>query len=596
MTSHEGRPHRTTRVRPGVLLEHDVVVPMSDGLGLRVNVFRPEGDVRSPVIVTHGVYGKDVEWSSAPPYRAAWQELLRKLPDLAKHSSLRFMRWEMPDPERWVPWGYAVIHADARGTGKTPGHLEPMSPREIEDYCALIAWAASQPWSNGRVGVMGISYYAITAWRVAAERPAGLAAIVPWEGAFDHYRDITMHGGIPSRFFIDAWYRRQVLANAHGRQSPALRDAISGRSGASPMSDGAAFPSGHADLSELFEQHPFDDAFHVARTPDPAAIEVPLLSVGNWGGVGLHLRGNIEGFVNARSPAKWLRIHSGDHFSPFYSEASLAMQRRFLDHFLRDADNGWEREPRVSFVVRDPHDPTRRRQSDRWPLPETRWTQLYLDGERRCLSETPSPTSIELGYASTSPGVTFCLPPRRAPMELAGPVRAKLWVRCERADMDLFVVLRLLDPNGHDVTFEGANAAAVPVTLGWLRLSHRSLDATRSLPFRPYHSHTSAVRLAPGEIVAANVEIWPTSVVVPRGYSLALTVLAHDFTFGRARSALAGALAKSGRKLPLLAAYVTRGTAPFLHDARDPGRFGGVQHILCGGEHDSHLCVPVIPG
>jgi uncharacterized protein len=91
--------------------------------------------------------------------------LLRKLPDLKANSTLAFMRWEMPDPERWVPHGYVVIQADARGSGKTPGRLDPLSPRGTQDYKELIEWAASQPWSNGRVGLMGISYYAITQWQ-----------------------------------------------------------------------------------------------------------------------------------------------------------------------------------------------------------------------------------------------------------------------------------------------------------------------------------------------------------------------------------------------------------------------------------------------
>jgi putative CocE/NonD family hydrolase len=309
----------------GVIFEHDTLVSLSDGLVMRVNVFRPETADRSPVIVTHGVYGKDVDWPSAPPYKAAWKMLLRKLPALKAKSTLAFMRWEMPDPERWVPLGYVVIHADARGTGKTPGQLDPMRPREIQDYKELIEWAASQPWSNGRVGLMGISYYAITQWRVAALKPKGLAAIMPWEGAVDHYRDIATHGGIPSRFFIDAWYHRQVAVNAHGNRHTPLRDAITSEPSSSTARD-TSFPSTQVELAATFDAHPFEDAFHRERTPDLDAIETPILSVGNWGGAGLHLRGNIEGFLGARSNKKWLRIHSGDHFSPFYQEEALTMQ------------------------------------------------------------------------------------------------------------------------------------------------------------------------------------------------------------------------------------------------------------------------------
>ena len=137
---------------PHVRFDYDVMVPMSDGLGLHVNIFRPDDERPVPVLVTHGVYGKDVRWSEAGPYRRAWRMLLRRVPDMAEKSSLAFMRWEMPDPERWVPRGYAVIHADARGSGKTSGTLDVMSPREIEDYKELIEWAAGSPGATGASG------------------------------------------------------------------------------------------------------------------------------------------------------------------------------------------------------------------------------------------------------------------------------------------------------------------------------------------------------------------------------------------------------------------------------------------------------------
>jgi putative CocE/NonD family hydrolase len=579
----------------GVIFDYEVVVPLSDGLGLHVNVFRPADGRPVPVIITHGVYGKDVHWAAAKPYRAAWKMLNRKLPGLAKRSTLAFMRWEMPDPERWVPEGYAMIHADARGSGKTPGQLDVMSPREIADYKELIEWAADQSWSNGRVGLMGISYYAITQWRVAALKPRGLAAIMPWEGAFDHYRDIAAHGGIASSFFVRNWYRRQVAVNAHGDARSPFKDAITGGP-ACGTADSGTMPPAYPDFNTALQAHPLADGFHRARTPDPDAIEVPVLSVGNWGGAGLHLRGNVEGYLGAKSEQKWLRLHAGDHFSPFYREDSLMMQRRFFDRFLKGVDNGWDSEPRIQFVVRDPRSEGKQRSATAWPLPETRWTRLYLDGERRALAEQKPPQQAPVSHRWSSSGATFVLDASRSDCEIAGPMAVKLWVRPSQPDMDIFAVLRLLDPNGADVTFEGANSPRYPVAHGWLRLSHRALDPERSRPWRPYHAHSELSPVEPGQDYAVEIEMWPTSLVIPAGYRLALTLLGRDFVFPGWRNAVAALATTMFSPLPAIAALIMQGSAPFLHDGADRrGKFG-THRILCGGGYDSHILLPVIGG
>jgi putative CocE/NonD family hydrolase len=176
---------------PGMIFDHDVPVTMSDGLKLRVNIYRPEKPGRYPVLMLMGPYGKDTQLADAPAYKTSWAKLIAKYPDLCKKSSCRYIRFEAPDPERWVPNGYVVIHADVRGAGASPGVLDPFSPRETHDYATLITWAAHEPWSTGKVGLLGTSYQAINQYQVAALQPEGLAAILPWEGAFDQYREIA---------------------------------------------------------------------------------------------------------------------------------------------------------------------------------------------------------------------------------------------------------------------------------------------------------------------------------------------------------------------------------------------------------------------
>ncbi|MDI9330473.1 MAG: CocE/NonD family hydrolase [Alphaproteobacteria bacterium] len=159
--------------------EQDVAIEASDGLLLRANVFRPDAPGRYPVVMAHGSYGKDMHFSHA--FKPQWEKLNRIYPGLGTQgSSGRYLRWETVDPERWVPDGYVVVQVDSRGTGKSPGYLDPFSPREIQDDFDCIEWAGVQDWSNGKVGLLGVSYYGIEQWQVAALRPPHLAAICPW--------------------------------------------------------------------------------------------------------------------------------------------------------------------------------------------------------------------------------------------------------------------------------------------------------------------------------------------------------------------------------------------------------------------------------
>ena len=168
---------------------------MPDRTILRANIFRPKADDRFPVILAHGVYGKDVHFADG--FKAQWDKLIQIYPGICRDdSSGKYLRWETVDPERLVPSGFVVIQVDARGSGKSPGYLDPWSPREMLDYYECIEWAGSQPWSNGKVRLCGISYYAYAQWAVAAMQPPHLAAICPWEGFVDYYRDFTRQGGI----------------------------------------------------------------------------------------------------------------------------------------------------------------------------------------------------------------------------------------------------------------------------------------------------------------------------------------------------------------------------------------------------------------
>lgn len=549
-------------------IEKHVAVPVADGTVLRANVYRPDASGRFPVVMAHGVYGKDVHFADA--FSVQWAKLNELYPGLAKDgSSGRYLRWETVDPERWVPDGYVVIQVDARGSGMSPGYLDPFSPLEIRDYYDAIEWAARQPWSNGKVGLAGVSYYAMTQWLVAALQPPSLAAIIPWEGAADHYRDANYHGGILSNTFFTAWWPRQILPNQHGNAATTHRDRETGERTTGPALSESLLAGNRSRYANEVPGHPLDDAWHHVRSPDLSRINVPLLSAANWGGPGLHLRGNIEGFLGAASRDKWLSLHIGTHFESFYLPQYVAMQKRFFARYLRGERNGWDNEPRVQMAIRR-IDGAEHRAEHEFPLARTRWTRLHLDAAGRSLSVQPGdPANVK--YPTMGEGVDFTTAPFESDAEFTGPMLLRVHAASSSADLDLFVTLRLLDPAGKEVFFVGAHEP-VPVARGWLRASHRATDPTRSTPYRPYRPHAVIEKLVPGQIYALDVEIWPTSIVVPRGYRLMLTVAGRDFEVP----------GHPGRLLH--------------NDPNDRGaEFDGEGTLFTGGEHESYLLVPSIP-
>lgn len=582
-----------------MIVQRDLPVPMDDGVILRADVFRPPGPGPFPVIMSLGPYGKSLPFASEW-FAARWERLLAGHPEITDGSSCAHMNWETVDPERWIPHGYAVVRADSRGAGRSPGRLDVFSARETRDFYLAIEWAGTRAWSNGRVGLCGISYYAINQWLVAALRPPHLAAILPWEGASDHYRDMSHHGGILSNGFLERWYPRQVLPIQHGRgtagpRSPWTSDGLAAGPETRPE---AELHRLRADYLGEVRGHRLDDAWHGERRADLSRIQVPLLSAANWGGLGLHSRGNFEGYARAGSAAKWLEVHTGRHEELFYTDHGLSVQRRFFDHFLKGADNGWDSAPAVQLAIRHADGTIRPRGEDAWPLPRTQWTHWHLDAEgpggprgpgapggpgggQALGADGPPRQAAAAAFDGRGDGVTFTSAPLPAPTELTGPLAADLHVSTDGDDTDLFLTLRAFAPGGREVTFPGANDPRAPLSQGWLRLSHRAIDPDRSTPWRPWHLHQATEPARPGGVYPVAVEMWPTCVVLPAGYRLALTVAARDF-------------ARPGPPGP----DGFHGSGPFLHNDpadRPPARAAVVTRIHTGAQTPSSLLLPVIP-
>jgi predicted acyl esterase len=563
-----------------MLVQNDVAIPMMDGTSLLANVYRPSAPGRYPVIVTISAYGKDNRPTEALA-GMLHQELRFNPAFCSPGSSCRYLTWETPDPERWVPHGYVVVNVDSRGAGRSPGYLDPYSPQETRDYYDAIEWAGVQPWSNGRVGLLGLSYYAVVQWQVAALRPPHLAAIIPWEGFNDYYREATHQGGILcTSFWHDIWWGPIVRRDQHGNPDGFI-DGVTHEHTNGPLIDPKLLPGNRVHLLEEFAAHDLDDEWMKERSPILERIEVPLLSAGNWGGLGHHLRGNTDGYQRSSSKKKWLNMHVGVHFQEFYGPEGVALQRRFLDHFLKGLDNGWEKEPRFKYVARNPDGESMRSASD-FPVPGTHWTRYYLDAKSRTMSlRRPGLRSSASYRAMASDGVSFTIAPLARETEITGPVSARLWVSSSTEDMDLFLTLRAFAPDGKEFTFPGADDPAAPVTQGWLRVSQRREDPARSRPGQPWHTHVDREKLTPGSVYPVNVEIWPTNVVLPKGYRLVLVVEGRDFE-------------RPGPAPMVRNGIPYGGSGSYRHTHRDPVLFGGTNTVVTGPSYDSHLLLPII--
>jgi uncharacterized protein len=566
-----------------VRIDWDVPIPMDDGLVLRADVFRPDADGRYPVIMTHGPYAKWLAFQDG--FARQWANLEAEHPDALAGSSSVYQNWETVDPEKWVPDGYVVIRVDSRGAGRSPGYLDIFSARETRDYYQCIEWAAAQPWCTGKVGLLGVSYYAINQWQVAALQPPHLTAICPWEGGSDFYRDFTRHGGILN-VFVRQWYPPQVAGVQHGVGERGPRHRATGGTVAGPetLTDDAR-KGNRADTPAAVLARALDDSYYRERSPDLAKITVPVLSSANWAHH-LHTRGNFEGYGRVASTQKWLEVHGLQHWVEFYTDYGVRLQKRFFGHFLKGEDTGWDRQPPVLLQVRRTDGSFEERAEAGWPLPRTQWTRFHLDIAGGRLAMQPDAVERSATFDALGEGLTFWTLPVEQDLEITGPAAAQLTVASSTTDADLFLTLRVVDPDGRDVTFASGQDPHGCVGFGWLRASQRKTDPERSLQYRPWHTHDERQPLTPGEPVAVDVEIWPTSVIIPAGYRFGVCVQGRDFEL------------PGDGPWPSAFGVTMRGNGIFVHTEpadRPADIFGGRTTLISGDDRPSYLLLPVVP-
>lgn len=549
-----------------ILLERDVPVKLRDGVTIYADVFRPVGGDKCPALLVWSPYGKEIggQMLDDVPMRAG----------VPLNATSGLEKFEGPDPAYWVAQGYAVVNVDKRGAYMSEGNLLYWGHDDALDGCDVIEWIASRDWCTGKVGMSGNSWLTVSQWFIAAEKPAHLAAIAPWEGFCDHYRESGTRGGIPTPEFPEMI--AETFSSAHGMLE---------------------------DQPRMIVEKTFMCDYWQDKAARVENVEIPAYVVASYTNP-VHTHGTFAGYRRMASKEKWLRVHNTQEWFDYYTPENVEDLRRFFDHYLKGIDNGWEQTPKVRLSVLNPggKDVVGRAENE-FPLARTEYHKLYLSATDNLLSETLPEKADSSVYQSASDQhqVTFRYRMTQ-PTEITGYMKLHLWVSAlDHHDMDLSVRVEKLSKEGKPLLDLTGNRIAAT---GMLRVSMRQLDASKSTEAEPYYTFTTEQKLKPGEIVPVEIEIWPIGLLFDENEILQLTVGAYHpekalIPFGSARISIPkeGFTYQPGQPVEML---TIGGHAEECADPQavvtSPATHNVGRHcIYTGGKYDSYLYVPVVP-
>ena len=549
-----------------ILLERDVPIRLRDGVTIYADVFRPVGNDVCPAILAWSPYGKEIGGQMLDDVP------LRSGVPLDATSGLE--KFEGPDPAYWVAHGYAVVNPDKRGAYMSEGNLLYWGHEDALDGCDVIEWIASQKWCNGKVGMSGNSWLTVSQWFIAAERPEHLAAIAPWEGFCDHYRESGTRGGIPTPEFPEMI--AETFSSAHGMLE---------------------------DQPRMIVEKPFLCDYWLDKAARVENIDIPAYVVASYTN-SVHTHGTFAGYRRMASKEKWLRVHNTNEWFDYYTPENVDDLRRFFDHYLKGMDNGWEKTPKVRLSVLNPggRDIVGRAE-DEFPLARTVYRKLYLSAADSTLQASLPQQEITDIYQSAAKDnkVTYRYRMDK-PTEITGYMKLHLWVSApDHDDMDLAVRVEKLSKDGQPLPDRAGNRI---VATGQLRISLRQLDTLRTTEAEPYYTFTGEQKLKPGEIVPVEIEIWPMGLFFEKGEILQLTVGAYQpekaaIPFGSAKITVPeeGFTYMPGQpvKMMTLGGDATECADPS-EVVTSPATHNVGRHcIYTGGRYDSYLYIPEIP-
>jgi predicted acyl esterase len=529
----------------GIIKMTDVRIPLRDGSYVCADVFRPAVEGQYPVVMSKGFYGKsfyhDCICNDADVIRKEEMEdrYFSGNPDGAQYEN-----HETVDTSVWVPEGYVCIRVDARGVCKSPGLQAPFSVQEAEDYYDAIEWAGTQAWSNGNVGLWGMSYLAMAQHSVASLQPPHLKAMIAQGTDADIYNEALYGGGIFGSGFWNWWWKIWS-GNNHCGERPET-DWMA-RVLATPFNDINAYgPRGS-----------------IFMRPDMSKATAPVWIVGPQVGAIIHQLGSSETYIRSTA-AKARKFDFTDAWFPgSYSKKSIAEHMRYFDYWLKGNDNGVMDEAPVRVQVRTGNGAHFVLHEHEWPIARTQYRRWYLDARPaewqnddrrpnmlRIVESQPvasgcaeyaadldlgTPTLAPAGASDGTPrwstGVSFISEPMQEDLLLAGYMKVGLWVQSSSEDMDVFVSLRVLDEHDREIRYESVVLPVDPVHIhpvghGLLKVSRRKLDDERTTEYWPVHTHLEGdcAPLQRGEIVPVEIGLNPSTAMIRKGHRLLVDV------------------------------------------------------------------------
>lgn len=507
-------------------------VAVRDGTRLAVDIYRPAIDgkavnERFPVVWVH------------TPYRRAYIDASGKQVNAVEANQLTEL----------IRHGYIVAAVDTRGRGASFGARRGFQDRtEANDAYDMTEWFARQSFSTGAIGVAGCSYLGGTTWHSATTLSSHLRAIAPGCTDFDKYGFVS-RGGITAQFNTRPEdpgqdFGQGVLPVDDDRDGKLAAQAIAAHAAGTPMAELWRGMPYRDDVSPLLGVPFWREASVSSYIEQIERSKVAIFIWGNWLDEGSFEA--VLAFNNLSNPRKlWMGSWQHCQVGDFPMSTELL---RFFDRYLKNVDNGWDREPPIYFRTVNAQPGHEWHTASQWPLADARARTLHLTGVARSgenaqmTPDTPTRSSEGTFRVNYQPrckervnqgfmmwpcvvenhGISYATPPLSMDTHIAGHPLADLSIASTQPDADLFVYLEDVAPSGESSI----------VTHGRLRAS---LRAEHTPPFQsfmgmPYHrgNRSDAQPLTPGERTRVRIDLLPTSTLVKRGHRLQLRIAGAD--------------------------------------------------------------------
>lgn len=572
----------------GIIKTSDVKIPLRDGSFVYADVFRPAQEGKYPPVMAMSIYGKAFQHECICNERQAEdKEELEDRYFSGNPDGFQYEDHETVNTVDWVPKGYVVIRIDTRGACKSPGTLDPLSLQEAKDYYDAIEWAAKQPWSNGNVGLWGMSYTAMDQYNVASLQPPHLKAIISNGTDTSSYEAVLYNGGIFNEQQWSWWWNAYTAPSVCGERNG--KDFLS-IAKAHQFNDPSIYgPNGTSWISP-----------DMGKVTVPQWIVMPATQTHH-----IHQLGSSQTYIRATAAKDKKLSIVEDWFANSYG--SLSDHMAFFDYWLKGIQNGIMDQPPVRVWIRTGKGGYYLQDENEWPIARTKYARWYLDAspskwtgdarrrdvlrisqtvpsaeKRTSYSAEVDAGTIYPGKPGSTPcwatGMSFVSDPMQEDMVLAGYMKLGLWVSSTSSDMDIYASVRVIDDGNHEVNYTGPTASedslktpssgVTPLGIGWLKVSHRKLDPKNSTEYWPDHTDAEAdyAPLKGNEVVPVEVGILPTTGVVKKGFRIRVDIQPYEGC-------------GHGRRHTYYASYHT----------------GAENSIYTGPNHPSYLQLPVIP-